>query len=203
MFNGARNLFVPQTIVEVDWYGTFSRKQLMNMVWYVYYDYQTGRVYRVPAWTSRGAEVFSAIEPEFHPACRTALDCEVEMQRYLGEDCREEQHALETHWPCEVAEERVAPLSALWWNAFTPFVIQTRANAGEAVDRIITAFCSQQAVHEGVRTLRQQEAAARTDEVSEKNTQGALLLNQADAQLTVLCSTRLTVRHVWHWSDDI
>lgn len=51
MDNGARKLLGIETILEVYWYGTFIRMQVLNDGWYMCYDYQKGRVDGVPDWT--------------------------------------------------------------------------------------------------------------------------------------------------------
>lgn len=101
MENGACNLLVIQTILEVDWYGTFGWKPVMNTGRYFYFDYHTERVDFVPSWTRSEAGVSLGLVPNVHPGRRTMLaDCNVEVRRYDSKHSRHFQEALEarTRW---------------------------------------------------------------------------------------------------------
>lgn len=157
MDNGSCELLVIQKILEVDWYVTFAGKAVINMGWYLYYDYQTGRVDCIPSWTWSGAEVFPEIVPKFHPGCRTTLaNCEADARRYASEQRRQYQEASDARTRWEAAEKRTTPVTALWRNSLTACGLQVPTTGGEGADHVVTVPRGQQAAQEEIRTLKVQ-----------------------------------------------
>lgn len=169
MRNGARNLTVLQTILEVDWSGTFNGKVVLNTGAYLYYDYQTDRVDGYPAWKRSGRDVFPTIEPRFVLGqLSTLAGFEVEVPIYMGEDRRSDQDDRNERAKWEAEEERSVTVSALWRNVFKAAGMEVLRNAGEAVDFITTVLRGTDGFQDEIRQLRVQNAQLRTL-VSEAN----------------------------------
>lgn len=133
----------------------------MNMGWYLYYKYKTGRNDGVPSWMLSVTEVLPQIMAKFHPRRQTTLaDCEAEARHFDLEHRRHDQEAWEAHMQWEAAEKRAKQIKTMWRNAFTACGIQVPVTAGEAADSMATEL-SKQAEQEEIQGLEKQVLEAR------------------------------------------
>lgn len=154
MKNGALNLLVVQTILEVDFPETLNRKLVMSNGAYLYYYYQTGYVNGYPLWTRSGTEACPAIERTFLPGQRTTLsDCEVEVHRHNVEGRQHKRDDWEAGLRWERAEERTTALLVLWSNAFTACGMNFPLRSDEDTGFLIAAVQGRDATQDKIRNL--------------------------------------------------